>query len=108
MNYKVDLNLYNFFSTFLSMVFFATNVFPQNLPEIAYISENSISMSGGLGRLTIRYQAVSNESYSRSLCFNLKEVLQYGDLFQIAFCLKQSALCQQFRFSPIFEKGLLP
>ena len=67
MNCKVDLNLYIFFSMFLSMVFFANNVFPQNLPESATISEKSISVSGGLGRLTIRDKAISNESYSGSL-----------------------------------------
>jgi len=67
MNYKVDLNLYIFFPIFLSMVFFTTNGFPQNLPESVYISEKSISVSGGLGRLTIRDKAISNESYSGSL-----------------------------------------
>jgi len=67
MNYKVDLNFYIFLLIFLSMVFFANNVFPQNLPESAYICEKSISVSGGLGRLTIRDKAISNESYSGSL-----------------------------------------
>ncbi len=72
MNYKVDLNSSILFSIFFSMVFFATNVYPQNLPENAYISEKSISVSGGLGRLTIRDKAISNESYSGSLgCLSL-------------------------------------
>ena len=61
MNYKVDLNLYIFFSIFLSIVIFANNVFPQNLPESAYISEKSISVSGGLGRLAVRDKAISEE-----------------------------------------------
>jgi len=39
------------------------------LPENAYISEKSISVSGGLGRLTIRDKAISNESYSGSLSY---------------------------------------
>ncbi len=69
MNYKVDLSFYIFFSIFMSMIFFANNVFPQNLPESAYISEKSISVSAGLGRLTIRDKAISNESYSGSLSY---------------------------------------
>jgi len=67
MNCKVNLNFYIFFSIFLSMVSFADNVFPQNLSEGAHISEKIISVSGGLGRLTIRDKAISNESYSGSL-----------------------------------------
>ncbi len=59
MNCKVDLKLYILFSMFLSMVFFANNGSPQNLPESATISEKSISVTGGLGRLqfaTKRFQ----------------------------------------------------
>ena len=63
------MNSVIFFSIFLSMVFFANNIFPQNSPESAFIFEKSISVSGGLGRLTIRDKAISNESYSGSLSY---------------------------------------
>jgi len=69
MNCKVDLNSSILFSIFFSMAFFANDVFPQNLLESAYISEKSISVSGGLGRLTIRDKAISNESYSGSFSY---------------------------------------
>ena len=69
MRYKVGLFFYIALLMLLNTVFHVHHAVSQNLPESEYLAEKSISVSGGLGRLTIRDKAISDQSYSGTLSY---------------------------------------